>query len=140
MNPNSVPVTPKGYTLQVIDAAVKSFTYGPNAKLAGQEGNVVKLGFAIVGDEEFSGRKIYNTTKPLFIPGNASEKMLRRLMDATGYEQVEGQEFGDWVTGLKGARFDAPVEFIDEIDKRTNPPTTVQKSAVNLWDCSPASN
>ena len=133
VDPASAPFVSAAYTLQLMDVEKKAYVSGPDTKNPGVAGEYIQLVFAIAESPDFSGRRIYET----MFPGNGTNKRLRRMADASGFSQDDGQSVFEFLVSMKDqqARFVAPISEVERLNKKTN--VTKKALAVNLWECSP---
>ena len=137
VDPNFTPVPLGEYVLQVVKGDVKEFTYKKDnpksGTKAGDMGTYISLSFAITDDEHFSGRRIFAT----LFPGEMALKNLRRLMDATGVTQGNGEPITEWIGRLPqaNAMLRATVETVDE---KTQDGGTAPKNAISWKTVAPA--
>lgn len=131
VDPSQVSIPEGDYTFEVVQAGVKTFEY-KNGKNKGTEGERIAMSVVIVNDEKFSGRRIF----PSFFTGDATNKQLRLLMDATGVQQGDSA-FDQWLVDLveQKATFTAPVAMADGKDASGNPR---KEPRINFWKVSPA--
>lgn len=138
VDPNFTPVPMGEYTLQVVKAERKEFVYKKANPVSGTKpgdtGNYISMSFAITDDDNFSGRRIFST----LFSGEGTFRNLRRLMDATGVIQEDGEGLIEWVErlGAANAVFKATVEVIQEKDATGE---LVPKNAVSWKTLAPVS-
>lgn len=121
VDPNFKTVADGFYTLKVIKAFLKEFTYGPAAKKAGQTGQVAKFQFAITDDSSPErGRRVFAS----FFSDARGLGNMRRIMDATGVVQDDGEDIASWLEKLvqQGADFKTRVGIVPAIDFKTRQP------------------
>lgn len=135
VDPNASSVPDGPYTFQVAGVYPKTYI-AKSGENAGQEGKYLSVRFAITGDERYTGRSCFET----FFPNKGSAIMFRKIMDATGIAQADGQPIEDWLKDLQsqGATFNSSLITKDELDKRDG--TTRKVQHVNLWEVMPATN
>jgi hypothetical protein len=123
------------YSLEVIKAALVDYVTGPTSKTPGVPGQRIDFQFAIVGDPNYAGRRIF---QPGLFPSDKTNQQLRLVMDATGIPQKGTIEA--WLQQLVAgkARFSSPVESFQDLDKRTDPPTPRTKQRANLYQAQPS--
>jgi hypothetical protein len=90
------PIPTNNYLLQVLGAGLKTVTFKRDTPEE-NEGQIVKLQFAVVDDPEYAGRRLFETV----FPGSGGLRNLRRLMDATGVAQEETETIGGWLERLQ---------------------------------------
>jgi hypothetical protein len=95
VDPTIKPVPDGNYTLRIVKADVKEGV----GKTSGKPYRRFEVAAQIVNNASFGGRQIYDG---LFVSNAASKeaRYLRKVMDATGVVQEEGQPLEDWFTGL----------------------------------------
>lgn len=129
------PPIPDGFfNLEIVKAELKPYEVGEGKKNAGAKGEFINFQFAIVGDANYTGRRVF---QPALFPGTKTDEQLRLVMDATGVPQ--STTVGEWLPELvaQKARFYAPVETYDDLDRRTSPPTPQKRTRVVLWKSAP---
>lgn len=137
VDPNFTPVPLGEYALQVVKGEIKEYVHKKdNARSgtkAGDIGTYISFSFAITDDENFSGRRIFTT----LFPSEMALKNLRRLMDATGVAQGDGEAVTDWIGRLPKANavFRATVETVDDKDQNG---ATTPKNAISWKTVAPA--
>ena len=144
VDPNDTLVDTGVYTIEVSNAEKKTFTY-KSGKSAGEEGFYYNFRLTVVDDAKFAGTSIFTT----LFPSNGTSKQLRRLMDAVGIQQKDGESVTDWLTNLKNerVRFKAPVQQVPDVNKDgvPNPRTVLPDGSpkiinkVDLWNPHPVS-
>jgi hypothetical protein len=118
---NSIPAG--FYTLQLLSAERKDHVFGENSKQPGVTGSKFIFKWAITGDNEFAGRKLTSTIwQSSFAP-----VQFRKIADATGVGQKDGEAFFSWLSRLSdsGADLKVMVNKTDrgnDIDYRTAVP------------------
>jgi hypothetical protein len=139
VDPNFTPVPQAVYTLEIVSAGPKAFTYSsdskPEAKNSHQKGDTGKLynmKLVITEDDTYSGKNVFAS----FFPSEFTMKQFRRVMDATGIAQKDGQSISEWLTAFTTlsprARFRTLVE-IKEDGYKGNP-----ENIVNFKEVLPA--
>lgn len=142
IDPSFQAVDQKVYTLQVSKAEHRTYE---NDKGSGE---FVSLTFTIVDDEQYSGRKIFET----LFPNKFSLIALRKLMDATGIAQESGEGLIDWLGRLAAEKplVKYLVEKVPDVyrDGTPNPktakldengnPVAVPKNQINWREVQPA--
>lgn len=105
IDPTFKPVDAGVYTLQV--NSIKGQTVEiKTGKNAGKTKLLLKGSFTIVGDPNFSGRKLWYT---FWADNRINLVELRKLMDATGIEQQQGESLTDY--GTRFGELNPPAEF-----------------------------
>lgn len=105
IDPTFKPVDAGMYTLQV--NSIKAQVVEPKTgKSAGTTKLLLKGSFTIVNDPNFSGRKLWHT---FWMDNQFNKVELRKLMDATGEEQGQGQPITEWAT--KFGELNPPAEI-----------------------------
>lgn len=131
VDPTFKPIPANAYTLKIMKAEKKEFTYKqtrPKAGItAGDIGQYVKFQLAVVDDPNFAGRRLFET---LFF-GARELRILRRLADAIGVPQDAGVAFDDWLKKLSEEQpeFKTKVTEVEETNHATG-----QLEAVNKVD------
>jgi hypothetical protein len=135
VDPNASTVPDGPYNFQVAGVYPKTYAMKNNGVPTGETGNYVSVRFAIVDSDRYAGRSYFEA----FFPNKGTAKQLRKIMDATGIPQAEGQPIEDWLKTLQtsGATFGSYLLTKDEIDNRTG--KSMPKQHVNLWEVAPAS-
>jgi len=132
VDPNQTKIPENAYTLKVLNAELINGI----SKKSGEPYKRVDFTFAIVDDETFSGRRLWDS----LFQNESSLKRLRRLMDATGVQQTPGTTLSEW---LKELTLYQP-SFKAEVTLRVDPRQTVAAGVepekinrVNLWSAVP---
>ena len=144
VDPGQASLPDRVYTLQVADAALKTFMYKPGSKKyveGGSEeentGEYIQVQLAIAEDPEFSGRRVFQT----LWPGKGTNKQLRQLMEITGIAPegplAEGQDYVNYLKEFKNQRvqFRMPVTTTDKPDADGTPR---KRTEANFWEISPS--
>lgn len=135
VDPNASNVPDGPYTFQVAGVYPKTYPVKKEGIPTGETGNYVSVRFAIINDERYTGRSTFET----FFPNKGSAKMFRKIMDATGIPQADGQSIEEWLRTLQtqGASFDSSLLTKQEKDNRTG--QMAARQHINLWEVAPAS-
>jgi hypothetical protein len=99
---NSIP--PAVYALRLISADRKDHEFGPNSKTPGKLGSKFVLKWTVL-DGEYAGRKLNST----IFESSMAPVILRKIMDATGVGQKEGESFFSWIARLSDSGADLKV-------------------------------
>lgn len=99
---NSIP--PAMYALRLISAERKDHEFGPNSKTPGKLGSKFVLRWTVL-DGEFAGRKLNST----IFESSMAPVILRKIMDATGVGQKDGESFFSWIARLSDSGADLKV-------------------------------
>jgi hypothetical protein len=121
------------YTLKILKA---EFVKGIS-KAKGTEYTCASFAFAVTNDETFTGRRLFER----FFPGNFGLKAMRRIMDATGVQQVPGTHISEWLTELQTLQpeFKVMVQLIEDPRGEAGPDGTVDKvNKINWFEVQPA--
>jgi hypothetical protein len=114
IDPTMKPFSEGFYTLQITKLTPKLVT-PKKGQNAGKEVLVLNGSFTVVNDENFSGRKLWRS----FWASNIVDlKDVRRIADATGVTQAEGQTLSEYA--LTFEQLNPPAEF--------KAPITVEKA------------
>jgi hypothetical protein len=116
LNLNDVDTTAQAvdanvYTLEIakLEPAYRTISK-EDSPYKGQQVLVLRGAFIIVDDEKYSGRRIF---KDFWTPYRGAQVGLRKLQDATGVKQTEGQLLTEWASQFAllnpPAKFQAPV-------------------------------
>lgn len=105
IDPTFKPVDAGMYTLQVNSIKGRQVEI-KNGKNAGKTATVLKGSFTIVGDPNFSGRKLWHD---FWSTNRTSLVELRKVMDATGVEQQQGETLSEY--GTRFGELNPPAEF-----------------------------
>jgi hypothetical protein len=110
IDPSYKPIPAGMYNLQINKLTPRLVT--PNkGKNAGKEVLVLNGSFTVVNEENYSGRKLWQS----FWASNPVDlKDLRRIADATGVTQVEGQTLSEYA--LTFENLNPPAEFKVPVD------------------------
>jgi len=116
VDPSFKPIPPSIYTLRVLKAERKAFTYKTGDK-AGTEGSYVKFQLAITDDPSYSGRRLF----PALFSNARAFRGLRKLMDATGIQQEPGTTLDVWLAALTEAQptYKQKVKYAAKYNKET---------------------
>jgi len=124
------------YTFEInkIDSVEKEVKKVDSAYF-GQSLQYLKGSFTIVDDPKYSGRKQWSDFCTAFkIP----LVFLKKIKDATGVSQEEGQGLSDWAeqfaTLNPPARFQAELQVVDD---RRDPTGTDKQNQINFFTCRP---
>jgi len=105
IDPTFKPINEGFYTLQVNKLTPKTITPS-KGKNQGKAVLVLNGSFTVVGDDAFSGRKIW---KSFWASNPVDLKDLRRLADATGVTQDAGQTLSEYAQTFE--TLNPPAEF-----------------------------
>jgi hypothetical protein len=136
------PIPAAVYTLQVVKGETKEFQYKKGER-AGTSGSMLKFQFAVTDHAEYSGRRLFAA----FFPNDFDLRNLRRLQDATGVVQEQGEPLTEWAVRLAEIKptFKIPVLLTnakdfsqkgkDRLDETGNP---IPENTLNWKEVSPA--
>jgi hypothetical protein len=136
------PIPAGVYTLQVVSSGTKEFEYKKGEK-AGTKGSKLNMQFAVTDHDEYSGRRVFAG----FFPNDFDLRSLRRLQDATGVLQEEGEPLTEWAARLAEIKptFKIPVLLTnakdfsrkgqDRLDENGNP---ILENTLNWKEVQPA--
>ena len=99
VDPTIKPIPDGNYTLRIVKAEVKNGV----GKTSQKPYRRFEVAAQVVNNATYGGRQIYDG---LFVNNAASKeaRFLRKIMDATGVTQEEGQPLEDWFTSLATAK------------------------------------
>lgn len=132
VDPNASSVPDGPYNFQVAGIYPKTYTV-KSGENVGSTGNYVSVRFAITGDDRYTGRSTFET----FFPNKASAVMFRKIMDATGIVQGDGQSIEEWLRELQtsGAAFASSLQMREDKQKDGS---TKPTQHLNLWEVAPS--
>jgi hypothetical protein len=141
VDPSFTKLAPRVYKLQVAKVEAKPFD---KTAEGGKKGTRLGFTFVVVDDEEFAGRKLFES----FFENEFAFKTFRRISDATGVQQEPGQSIVDWATSLGTIQptFRVPVQLVPDVDYKTKAPraykadgvTPDDKNTINWFNVMPA--
>ena len=133
VDPNFQAVPDGFYNLKVIKAFIKEFTYGPTAKKAGQTGQIAKFQFAVIDEgSPARGRRLFDG----FFADARGLADMRRIMDASGVLQDDGESLAMWLEKLvaQGAEVKTRVAVVPAVDFKTRQPRVDPLSGKPIMD------
>lgn len=136
VDPNASSVPDGPYTFQVAGIYPKEYAVKKDGVPTNETGKYLSVRFAITNNDRYAGRSCFET----FFPNKGSQIQFRKIMDATGVIQEDGQPIEDWLKALQtsGATFGSALLTKEEKDNRTG--GMVKRQHVNLWNVEPATN